>query len=253
MLKPRPLTSYSAPRISQARAGEQLAMKMPAEIPNHASAPRPLFTTRLFTTRLFTTRLFTTRLSIKRLFEAGRHLASPAAASTARGRKTPGAAPRRGSVRDERTAARRSGHGFAVPRRASKAESPIAGSEWDAVAAIRRATAGAIEVMAIMFAFVVFGLGWAVLADAAETPLEQAPSPRRLSIASIASISIASVAGASEETRQVAASAPSRYSSAAFGAIERQPNCQVEIIPHASSQPSGPQQAGQRLEAGGCH
>jgi hypothetical protein len=248
VLKPHPLNPQapnSALRMSQARSGEQLAM----HISGHTSAPKPLFTKGLFT-------------------EPGGSDASASEASPTRdrSRRKPGVAPRRGSARQQGTAARRSGHGLGVLRRTSEGERPRDERVWDAVAAIRRAMTGAIEVVAIMFAFVVFGLGWAVLADASQTLPEQKPAPRSLTIASISS---ASVGGTGDETSQVATSAPSRYSSAALGAFKRQPNCQVEIH-HASSQPSRQpsrqasgqpsgqrsserQRKDQRLATGGCH
>jgi hypothetical protein len=43
---------------------------------------------------------------------------------------------------------------------------------WDAPAAIREATAGALQAIALMTCFVIFGLGWAMLADAREILVE---------------------------------------------------------------------------------
>ncbi len=51
-------------------------------------------------------------------------------------------------------------------------------SEWNSLAAVREATAGALQALAVMACFVLFGLGWAALADASQSArLKQAGSP----------------------------------------------------------------------------
>lgn len=52
-------------------------------------------------------------------------------------------------------------------------------SEWNSLAAVREATAGALAALVVMACFVLFGLGWAVLADASQSHSQSpAQSPR---------------------------------------------------------------------------
>lgn len=48
-------------------------------------------------------------------------------------------------------------------------------AEWDACAAIREATAGALQALAVIVSFVLFGMSWAVLADASQSNPERVP------------------------------------------------------------------------------
>lgn len=48
-------------------------------------------------------------------------------------------------------------------------------AEWDACAAIREATAGAVQALAVIVGFVLFGMSWAVLADASQSNPERVP------------------------------------------------------------------------------
>lgn len=58
--------------------------------------------------------------------------------------------------------------------RANGHRSRIEPGRWDAVGAIREATAGALQALGVMSSFVIFGLGWAMLAGA--SPHSSAPS-----------------------------------------------------------------------------
>jgi len=52
-----------------------------------------------------------------------------------------------------------------VRTRPTRVAPPIRTTEWDAFAAVREATAGALQALAVMLSFVIFGVGWAVLSQ----------------------------------------------------------------------------------------
>ncbi len=66
--------------------------------------------------------------------------------------------------------------GTRSPRQASRTglrSSPARPLDWDAYAAVCDATVGALQALAIIAGFVVFGLGWAILASASQPSARQ--------------------------------------------------------------------------------
>ncbi len=49
-------------------------------------------------------------------------------------------------------------------------------SEWSSLVAVREATAGAVQALVVMAGFVLFGLGWAALAEASQSFSQSAPT-----------------------------------------------------------------------------
>ena len=54
------------------------------------------------------------------------------------------------------------------PNMQTKKRRTAPAGRWDAYAAVREATAGALQALGVMSSFVIFGLGWAMLAGASD-------------------------------------------------------------------------------------